>query len=555
MKIKRREFLGGMLGGATSLALLGKNVLAQTSRSGAARIEILLDEKIGIINPNIYGHFVEHLGGVVYDGIWVGEKSKVRNYNGIRADLVDALKRIKPPNARYPGGCFADSYNWRDGIGARAQRPTRTNFWNNDPAMKQKANSPGRYEPNTFGTNEFIRFCRQIGAKPYLAANLRGLGANDFYEWVEYCNSPANSTSGAKIRATGEMASREPFGVEYWGVGNEAWGCGGDFLPEEYAIEFRRFTSSVPNYGVPLKFIASGANGDDYNWTRGFFSKSAEKGNWVFDRMYGWAIHHYTWNASGGRTNDWVQGKSDAVNFDNEQHYNLLQESNKMDVLLREHWRIMGEFDRSHKTKFIVDEWGSWHRAGTEVGDNYLLSQQLTIRDALVSGISFDTFIRHADKVVMANAAQLINCLHSLFLAYEDKFVLTPNYHVFEMHLPHMGAQAIRTEFFADPISYSRNNQPSTLVGLAGSASLNGKTLTLTVSNPHISEAHEAEINLRGARVTSGTARVLSGEIHAHNTFENPNAVVPRDEKFDVKTPLKFRFAPSSVTRLQMTLA
>ncbi len=553
MQIKRRDFLKSAAGLA-ALSLLGKSGAAQSSRAGAARIEIMLEEKIGTVSPHLYGHFVEHLGGVVYDGIWVGEKSKVRNYNGMRADLVDALKRIKAPNARYPGGCFADSYNWRDGVGERSRRPTRTNFWNNDPAMKQKPNSPGRYEPNTFGTNEFVKFTELIGAKPYLAANLRGLGANDFYEWVEYCNAPAGMASNSRLRATGELGSKEPFGVEYWGVGNEAWGCGGDFKPEEYAAEFRRFTSSVPAYGLPMKFIASGANGDDYNWTRGFFSASAEKGLWVFDRMWGWAVHHYSWNASGGRTWDWVKGKSDAVNFDNEQYYNLLQEANKMDNLLREHWRIMGEYDRAHKTKFVVDEWGSWHSAGTEIGDNYLLSQQLTIRDALVSGLTLDTFIRHADKVSMGNAAQLVNCLHSLFLAYEDKFTVTPNYHVFEMHLPHMNAAAVRSEFFAEPIAYSRNSQPSTLVGLAGAASVSGKTLTLTVSNPHITEAHEAEINLRGAKVASGTARVLSGDIHAHNTFENPTAVRPRDEKFEVKTPLRFRFAPASVTRLQFNL-
>ncbi len=554
MKMKRRDFLKTATGGAAALALLGKGSLAQTSRAGAARIEIMLDEKIGAVTPHLYGHFVEHLGGVVYDGIWVGEKSKIKNYNGIRADLVDALKRIKAPNARYPGGCFADSYNWRDGVGARNSRPTRTNFWNNDAVMKQKADSPARFEPNTFGTNEFVKFTQLIGAKPYLAANLRGLGANDFYEWVEYCNSPAGATSGAKMRATGELGSREPFGVEFWGVGNEAWGCGGDFLPDEYAAEFRRFTSSVPGYGVPLKFIASGANGEDYSWTRGFFSKIAEKAPWLFDRIFGWAIHHYSWNASGGRTFDWVEGKSDAVNFTDEQHYNLLQEANKMDNLLREHWRVMGEFDRSRRTKFVVDEWGSWHRSGTEVGDKYAYSQQITMRDALVSGLTLDTFIRHADKIVMANAAQLVNCLHSLFLAAENNFTVTPNYHVFELHLPHQNATAVRSEFFAEPIAYSRNNQPSTLVGLAGAASISGRTLTLTVSNQHISEAIEAEINLRGAKVSGGAARILSGDIHAHNTFENPNAVQPRDEKFDTSSTIKYTFKPSSVTRLQMNL-
>ncbi len=555
MKLKRRDFIKTALAGASIGALSQFTGLAQSSKSAASRIEILLNEKIGEVSPHIYGHFVEHLGGVVYDGIWVGEKSKVRNYNGLRADLVDALKRIKAPNARYPGGCFADSYNWRDGIGKRSDRPTRTNFWINDPSMKQKANSPARYEPNQFGTNEFMRFVQLIGAKPYMAANLRGLPANDFYEWVEYCNSPANSTTNSRLRESGEFGSSQPFGVEYWGVGNEAWGCGGDFTPQEYAAEFRRFTASVPGYGVPLKLIASGANGDDYKWTQGFFESMSEKGPWVADRIWGWALHHYTWNASGGRTNDWFKGKSDALKFDNEQYYNILQEANRMDGLLKEHWRIMGEFDRDRGTKLVVDEWGAWHSPGTEIGDNYLLSQQVTIRDALVSGLSLDTFIRHADKVAMGNAAQVINCIHSLFLAYEDKFVLTPNYHVFEMQMPHMQGQSIRTEFFADPISYVRNSLPSTVVALAGAASLKGKTLTLTVTNSHISEANEATIDLKGATVMSGTARILAGDIRAHNSFENPNAVVPKDEKFEVKKTLTFKFPPSSVTRLQFNLA
>ena len=553
MEMKRREFLGTVLGVGAGLMLAPK-ALTQTSRAGASKIEIMLNEKIGTVSPHIYGHFVEHLGGVVYDGIWVGENSKVRNYNGIRAELVDALKKLNPPNARYPGGCFADSYDWHDGIGPRKSRPTTTNFWNNDGAMKQSPNSPGRYEPNSFGTNEFAKFCQLIGAEPYMAANLRGLTAHDFYEWVEYCNSPAGSTTGAKMRATGEMGSKEPFNIKYWGVGNESWGCGGEYQPEDYAIEYKRFIASVPGYKLPLKFIASGANGEDYNWTRGFFSKMLEKGSWMFDRVWGFAVHHYSWNASGGRTWDWVQGKSDAVKFNNEQYYNLLQEANKMENLLGRHWQVMGEYDREHKTKFVVDEWGSWHSVGTEVGDTYLLSQQQTIRDAVVAGITLDTFIRHADKVVMANVAQLINCLHSLFLAYEDKFVKTPNYHVFEMHMPHMDAEAVRTEFYAEPVIYERNGKAAEVVGLAGSASVKDKVLTLTVSNTHISESNEVEINLRGATVKSGTARVLSGDIHAHNTFANPNAVVPKDMPFNTTSPLKFTFPPSSVTRLQMTL-
>src|SRR5438128_7998647 len=224
-EMDRREFL------VSGLALLAP----RSSFAASARIEILPDEPIGTISPNIYGHFTEHLGGCIYDGIWVGENSKIPNIGGIRKALIDNLKLLKPPVVRWPGGCFADSYNWRDGVGPRAQRPVRTNFWADNRATDRYRSvngGPQKYEPNHFGTNEFIRFCRLTGAKPYLAANLRSLSATDFYEWIEYCNSPGGSTTLAKLRASGGEA--EPLGVRFWGVGNESWGCGGDFTPDEY---------------------------------------------------------------------------------------------------------------------------------------------------------------------------------------------------------------------------------------------------------------------------------------------------------------------------------
>src|SRR5256714_11853123 len=256
--IGRRQFIGGTRAGGLA-SLWGGG-----GQGAGAKIEVIVDEPVGTISPDIYGHFVEHLGGVVYDGVWVGEGSKVPNVGGIRAALVEQMRRIRPSVIRYPGGCFADSYDWRDGVGPRARRPRRTGFW-------------GRTETNQFGTNEFVRFCRLTGAQAYLAANLRALPAQSFYEWVDYCNSPAGSTTLSELRASGEEGSRDPFGVRYWGVGNEAWGCGGNFTPQEYATEFRRFTAAVPGYGLRPLFVASGPGDGDLNWTRGFFSRMAEK--------------------------------------------------------------------------------------------------------------------------------------------------------------------------------------------------------------------------------------------------------------------------------------
>lgn len=556
--IERRAFLGRLACNASALAVLRSSNLAQTTRAADSRIEVLLREPVATISPDIYGHFAEHLGGVIYDGIWVGEKSKVPNTGGIRTALVDAMKRIKPGVIRYPGGCFADSYDWRDGTGARATRPRRTNFWVDDREMGGPALSAQRFEPNLFGTNEFVRFCQLTGAQAYLAANLRGLSAQDFYEWVEYCNAPAGSTTWTDVRAKGEMGSREPFGVRYWGVGNESWGCGGNFTPDEYASEFRRFTAAVPRYGVDLKFIASGPNDGDLNWTRGFFAKTLEKGADVFGGIYGWALHHYSWNTSSGKTNDWVEGKGDAINFSAEQYYELLREGDRIENLINQHWTVMGEYDRQRRVKLIVDEWGAWYRGGTQVAPTHLLGQQSTMRDAVLAGLNLDTFNRHADKVVMANVAQLINCLQSLFLATEDKFVLTPTYHVFDMYAAHQGAQSLRAEFISPKADYTRAGQSAGFWGLNGSASLKGKELTLTVVAPDADAPRETEINIGGASVAACRARVLAApDIHAHNSFENPRALEPKDEQVNVANGgrLTYSFAPASVTRLQITLA
>ena len=548
--MQRRKFIGAALTGGAAL-LAGRHFAAGQTKLADARVEILVNEPIGRIAPEIYGHFAEHLGGVVYDGIWVGENSKIPNVGGIRKALVDALQKIKASVIRWPGGCFADSYNWRDGIGARGARPRRPNFWVDAQEWPKGApDGPWKYDTNHFGTDEFLRFCNLSGAQPYLAANLRSLTARDFYEWVDYCNSPAGTTTLAEQRA-----QREPYNVRFWGIGNESWGCGGNFNPEEYVVEYRRFAEWVPRYGVNLAYVGSGPNGGDLSWTRRFFERLAAKGG--FGRMWGWALHHYSWNVTGGRTTNWSEGKGDAVKYPDDEWFELLSEANKVEQLITDNWAIMGEFDRAHRVKIVVDEWGAWFKPGSEVHSTHLLGQQATMRDAVLAGLSLDIFHRHADKVGMSNIAQLINCLQALFLAHEDKFITTPTGHVFEMYAAHQGGQALRTEVMSSRLAYTRNGKPATMRGLNGSASLKDKTLTLTVTNPDIQNVNETEIALRGAGVKDVQVSTLAhADIHAHNSFANPEVIKPQTGKATViGNTVRCSFAPASVTRLTLTLA
>lgn len=550
MSTSRRAFLGAALtAGAVAL------IAPRGAQGAEAKIDVLVNEPIGPISPNVYSHFVEHLGGVVYDGIWVGEDSKIPNIGGIRRELVEYVKRIKPGVIRWPGGCFADQYDWRDGIGRRDKRPTRVNFWADTnykvtEAYKQLKDGPQKYEPNWFGTNEFMHLCRLTDAQPYFAANVRSLPVRGFLEWLEYCNAPAGLTTLSNMRAaSGESA---PFNVSYWGIGNESWGCGGDMLPEEYAEQFRRFTAWVPTYGTKLNFIATGPNAADVGWTRRFLAKLVEKGSGLVNRVHTMGLHYYC-----GTT-----GKGNALEYTDDEWYELIHRSDRIESLVTQHWSVMSESDPQHKVKLAVDEWGAWHQQDPSLPAGYLYGYPGTMRDALISAVNLDTFQRHADKVAMANPAQLINTIHSLFIAYEDKFVATPNFDVFEMYVAHSGAQSVRTEFVSPRVSYMRtvnnNRERAEFWGLSGSASLKGKQLTLTAVNPDIKAARDTEINIVGALITAGQARILSApDIHAHNSFANPRAVQHKDEQVTVGAGGKFvyRFAPASVTRLQLTLA
>ena len=552
--IGRRAFIRNSAIGAGAFLFTRATPFSAATSSGIdSRIEVLLDEPLGTISPNIYGHFAEHLGGVIYDGIWVGPNSKVPNVDGIRKDLIEQIRRIKAPVVRYPGGCFADSYDWRDGIRPADKRPRRSNFW----ADIESASSPAshKYEPNQFGTNEFVHFCTLIGSQPYLAANVRSLPAEEFYRWVEYCNAPAGSTTLADTRAAAGYA--EPFHVRYWGVGNESWGCGGNFTAQEYAVEFRRFTTWVPRFGEDLAFVASGPNDQSWDWTRGFLEEMVRKGRDQLRSVFELALHYYAWNLSRGRTRDWIEGKGDVLKFDVVDWYELLREGEVMESLIDGHWQVMGEIDPQHQVKLVIDEWGPWYRPGSEATPGNILEQTPTLRDAIFSAMTLDIFHGHSAKIAMANCAQLTNCLNSLYLAHEDQFCITPVGHVFDMYSAHQGRQALRTIFSAPRINYDRDGKQSSFWGMKGSASLRDKDLVLTVVNPSVQEPREAEIAVRGASVRSGAATVLShSDIHAHNSFKQTDMVHPQNETLEVKgRTLNYTLRPASVTRLTLSLA
>jgi alpha-L-arabinofuranosidase len=552
--MERRNFLKAASAGAAMMILDRRPALA---READSHVEVLIDEPIATIAPEIYGHFTEHLGTVIYDGIYVGEDSKIPNQHGLRSELIEKMRAIKAPVVRWPGGCFADSYDWHDGIGPRAQRPRRTNFWTDAyPDALKTQNIPQVYDPNTFGTADFVRFCKLCGAEPYIAANVRSLTPLDFDHWVEYCNSPRGTTTLAETRAAD--GSADPFNVRYWGVGNESWGCGGNFDPEDYAIEFKRFTTWVPSYGVKLRLVASGPNSDEQAWTRGFFNKlyHGQPSPNPHD-VWGLSVHHYAWNLSRGKTEDWDAGKGDALNFEPVDWYEMCREADRMEKIVLDHWTVLGEFDLGHHVRLVVDEYGPWYRPGTEYSPEQLLGQQITVRDAVVTALTLDTFNRNADKVGMAACAQLVNNLNALFLSHGDKFTTTPNFNVFEMYAAHQGGTAVRTEFSSPEVRYDRDGKPATFWGLNGSASMKEKSLVLTVVNPDVSQPREAEIVLRGATPASAKAWVLTDtDIHAHNTFDQPDRVKTRTAEVTVRPDsLGFTFPAASVAKIEVQLS
>jgi len=539
----RRRFL--QHSALTGSALFFTRRFARRSTAGA-QIDILLDEPIGQIEPEVYGHFSEHIGGVIYDGLWVGKDSKIPNVNGFRKDMIDHMRRLQPGSLRWPGGCFADSYNWKDGIGPMESRPRRTNFWANTPFMKKAPDGPTKFEPNHFGTDEFLQFCELIDTKPYLAANARTQGPQDFIDWVEYCNAPADTTTYGDLRVAN--GRKEAYNVACWGVGNESWGCGGDMIAEDYATEFRRFTSFVPRFDVDLKLVAVGPsdswNRRDTEWTRRFFTALAERSAvWsnLMNRVDGYSLHFYC-STTG----------NSSLDYTDEDYYEHLWRADQMEKIITEHWNIIGAFDFDHNIKLYIDEWGAWHAQKTEVHNTHLFGQTSTMRDALIAALTLDTFNRHADKVVMGNIAQLINNLHSLFLAHEDRFVVTPNFYVFEMYKEHQGGMSIPIKIDAPSTGSERD-----LWGLAGSASQKGKEIFLTVVNPHLSERMDTVVRLSGARIKSAEATIFTQDnVRAYNNLDHPNGVAPPEMTQTSVTggELTHSYAPASVTALKLQL-
>ena len=426
--------------------------------------------------------------------------------------MVEALKPLEVPVLRWPGGCFADTYHWRDGIGPLEKRPMRVNVhW----GMAE--------ESNHFGTHEFMDFTRALGAEPYFAANVGSAAPEETRDWIEYCNFAGNSTLADERRANG---ASEPYGIRYWGIGNENWGCGGNMGPEEYAAAFARHRTFAYNYpGTRVEAIACGPNSADWGWTERVLESL--KSHHVHNRLgmaQGLAAHYYCGTAGT------------ATEYTRSQWLELLSKAAAMEGIVTGHRAIMDHFDPERKIKLLMDEWGAWHpvEKGKPTGGLY---QQNTIRDACVAAISLDIFHNHADKLFMANIAQLINVLQSVLLVEEDKVVKTPTYHVFDLYRPHKGGQAVRLVAASETISDGeasaehckrcyRDKQPFALRAVQGSASVKNGVLCVTAVNSSPDQPAELELELHASRLEDVEVVTLAAdEMHAHNTFANPNVV------------------------------
>ncbi|HZB46261.1 MAG TPA: alpha-N-arabinofuranosidase [Pyrinomonadaceae bacterium] len=471
---------------------------AQSAEAFGAELTIRADQPQGTINRNIYGHFAEHLGRLVYDGLWVGEGSPIPNTRGIRNDVVAALKNLSIPVIRWPGGCFADEYHWRDGVGPRAQRPKRLNTsWG------------GVVETNAFGTHEFLDFCEMIGADPYISGNVGSGTPQEMMDWVEYMTADADSELANLRRRHGR---EKPWKIPYFGVGNESWGCGGNMRPEYYADEYRRFATFVKNYsGNRVQKIASGANAEDYNWTEVLMAQAGRQ-------MHGLSVHFYTLP-----TGDWSK-KGSATRFGEAEWHSTLARTLRMDELVRKHGEIMDKHDPEKRVGMMVDEWGTWYdvEPGTPGSGLY---QQSSIRDALVAGINLNIFHQHHARVKMANIAQTVNVLQAVILTDGGKMLLTPTYHVFEMYKAHQGATFIPVELVAPEYKHGGPAVPS----LHASASRDaGGRLHLSVVNLDPNRPAQVSLKVAGASAKNVKGRVLTAPaMNTVNTFDRPDAVKP----------------------------
>ncbi len=489
------------------------------------------DQPGPVVNKNIYGHFAEHLGRGIYEGIWVGPSSPIPNTRGIRHDVVAALKALDIPVLRWPGGCFADEYHWKDGIGPREKRPSMINtHWG------------GVVEDNSFGTHEFMDLVEQLGTDAYITGNVGSGTPQEMMEWVEFMTSDAVSPMANLRRQNGRD---KPWHVPYFGIANEPWGCGGSMRAEYYADEFRRYNTFVKNYDrtKPIFRIAAGANGQDYNWTEVLMNVAGR-------RMDGLSLHYYTIPSGNWGT------KGAATGFGEDLWFSTLRQTLRMDELITRHKAVMDKAEAAapgppgrpgppKKVGLAVDEWGTWYdvERGTEPG---FLYQQNTLRDALVAALNFHVFQKHADRVTMANIAQTVNVLQAMILTDKEKMLRTPTYWVFEMFKVHQGGTSLPVELQAPDYAFGQETIP--MVSASATRAADGSAVHLSLANTSPSQAVALAVKLAGLTPKGVAGRVLTAAaVDAHNTFEAPNAVQPvtfdgatlKGDTLEVKLPAK----------------
>ena len=453
----------------------------------------------GVISRHIYGHFAEHLGRCIYEGLWVGEDSPVPNTGGVRNDVIEALRRIRIPVLRWPGGCFADEYHWKDGVGPRAlRRRTVNTHWG------------GVVENNHFGTHEFLQLCELLDCEPYIAGNVGGGTMQEMQDWIEYMTFAGDSSLADWRRDNGRQA---PWSLKYFGVGNENWGCGGNMRPEYYADEYRRYQTYVRNYGDNKVYkIACGASDFNYNWTEILMREAGRT-------MNGLSVHYYT------IPHTWAH-KGSATQFTEDEWFLTLKKALAMDEVVTKHGEIMDRYDPEKRIGLIVDEWGTWYDAepGTNPG---FLYQQNSLRDALVAGVTLNIFNQHCDRVHMANLAQTINVLQALILTENDKFLLTPTYHVFDFYQVHQDATLLDATI-DQAAAYVHNGESLPQISVSASQDAAG-AVHVTLCNLDSRSVADVTLALSGLdTISQVSGRILTAAaMTTHNSFDQPDAVQP----------------------------
>jgi alpha-N-arabinofuranosidase len=491
-----------------------------------AQNQIVLNADLGkdTISRHIYGHFAEHLGRCIYDGFYVGDKSNIPNTKGMRNDIVAALKKMKIPNLRWPGGCFADTYHWKDGIGDKSKRPSMVNTW-----------WGGVTEDNSFGTHEFMELCAQLSCEPFINGNLGSGSPQEMRDWVEYLTHPGGSPM-ARLRT--ENGRKEPWKVKYWGVGNENWGCGGEMKADYYANLYRQFATFLYNYGDNRLFkLPSTANGANYAWTETLLKEIP------LNMMDGVGFHHYS-------VIDWGK-KGSATDFNEDMYFTTMKRAFDIDAMVKQTKSLMDRYDPKKKLAMVIDEWGGWYdvEKGTNPG---FLFQQNTMRDAMIAGMTLNIFNNNADRVRLANIAQTINVLQAVVLTEGAKMILTPTYHVFEMYNVHH--DALMLPINVNCKDYVVGNEKLPAVTASASKDKAG-AVHISLVNIDMSKSQEVTVSVRGMKASSVTGRVLaSAKVQDCNTFDSPNKVQPTEFKGATLKgdELKLTLPPTSVVVLEL---